>query len=193
MRLLRKYPLNARIVSFAKLMVMGRFEGANRADFSDAETIYRILDTPECRMQRVVPDTDKAFRYVRYIRPKGTFSIAEFSLYGSDGSPVPFRPMVCEALSEDSLANNVFDSDPLTYYQTGGGIELWVGADMGRPTVVGSIGFAPRNDDNAVNSHDSYELFWWNGDGRAWACAPPLPIRWSMSMCRNMRCSGCVT
>ena len=114
-------------------------------------------------MQRAVPDTDEAFRYVRYIRPKGTFSIAEFSLYGSDGSPVPFRPMVCEALSEDSLANNVFDSDPLTYYQTGGGIELWVGADMGRPTVVGSIGFAPRNDDNAVNSHDSYELFWWNG------------------------------
>ena len=162
-RLLRKYPLNARIVSFAKLMVMGRFEGANRADFSDAETVYRILDTPECRMQRVVPDTDKAFRYVRYIRPKGTFSIAELALYRPDGSPIPFRPVVCEALSEDSLADNVFDSDPLTYYQTGGGIELWAGADMGRPTAVGSIGFAPRNDDNAVNSRDSYELFWWDG------------------------------
>ena len=166
-RLLRKYPLNARIVNFAKLMVMGRFEGANRADFSDAETVCRILDTPECRMQRVVPDTDKAFRYVRYIRPKGTFSIAELALYRPDGTSVPFRPMVCEALSEDSLANNMFDSDPLTYYQTGGGIGLWAGADMGRPTVVGSIGFAPRNDDNAVNSRDSYELFWWNGEWKS--------------------------
>lgn len=157
----RKYPLNLRIVDFAKLMVMGTFEGANKADFSDAEDLYIITDTPKSEMQIIDVTTEKKFRYVRYIRPKGTFSIAELSLYHSNGSPLSFQPIACEAICEDSTMMNVFDHNPLTYYQVAGGVELWIGADLGKPVKISKIGFAPRNDDNAVVSTDTYELLYW--------------------------------
>ncbi|WP_236092959.1 transglutaminase domain-containing protein [Bacteroides thetaiotaomicron] len=157
----RKYPLNLRIVDFAKLMVMGVFEGANKADFSDAENLYTITDTPKSKMQVIEISTEKSFRYVRYIRPKGTFSIAEFSLYHSNGESLPFLPIACEAIREDSTMVNVFDQNPLTYYQVAGGVDMWVGADLGKPVKINKIGFAPRNDDNAVVSTDTYELFYW--------------------------------
>ena len=157
----RKYPLNLRIVDFAKLMVMGIFEGANKADFSDAENLYTITDIPKSKMQVIEISTEKSFRYVRYIRPKGTFSIAEFSLYHSNGEPLPFLPIACEAIREDPTMVNVFDRNPLTYYQVAGGVDMWVGADLGKPVKISKIGFAPRNDDNAVVSTDTYELFYW--------------------------------
>ena len=61
-------------------MVGGIFEGANHADFSDAEEIYKITETPKSQMQKVYISTGKKYRYIRYRKPKGIFSIAEFSL-----------------------------------------------------------------------------------------------------------------
>lgn len=158
----RKYPLNLRIIEFSKLMIMGIFEGANKADFSDAEELIKITKIPKSQMQSVNVISDKRFRYIRYKRPKGTLSIAEFSLFNKDGIPIPFRPIACEAIRDDSLMINIFDNNPLTYYQISGGVDMWVGADMHKSVNVGSIRFAPRNDDNAVNSTDYYELFYWN-------------------------------
>lgn len=157
----RKFPLNNRIINFAKLMLGGIFEGANRADFSDAEEIFLIEDTPKSRMQQVKISTNKAYRYIRYYRPKGTFSIAELKLYKADGTRLDFRPIACEAIEEDGNMKYIFDSDPLTYYQVSGGIDLWVGADLHHPQQIGYIGFAPRNDDNAVSPLNIYELFYW--------------------------------
>lgn len=157
----RKYPLNTRIIDFARLMMMGVFEGANQADFSDAEEIYRITETPQSQMQRVNISTNKSYRYIRYTRPGGTFSIAEFDLYSPDGQPLPFLPIACEAILADSAMTNVFDKKLVTYYQTSGGIDMWVGADMRKPAKIGAIGYAPRNDDNAVVAADRYELFYW--------------------------------
>lgn len=158
----RKYPLNMRIIDFSKMMVMGIFEGSNKSDFSDAEEIYRITKTPESQMQKVNISTDKAYRYVCYRRPKGTLSIAEFSLYRPDGNPLPFCPIACEAISEDSTMMNVFDMKPITYYQMSGGIDMWIGADLRKSVKIGAIGFAPRNDDNAIAVTDTYELFYWH-------------------------------
>lgn len=55
----RKYPLNKRIIRFARDMVGGIFEGANHADFSDAEEIYKITETPKSQMQKVYISTGK--------------------------------------------------------------------------------------------------------------------------------------
>lgn len=160
--LTRKYPLNKRIVGFAKSMIGGIFDGANRADFSDAEELYKIVGTPESKMQKVSISSDKNYRYIRYRKPKGTFSIAEFSLCQPDGTPILYHPIACEAIGEDSTMTAIFDNNPLTYYQVNGGIDLWIGADMHRATKVGAIIFAPRNDDNSVVPADNYELFYWN-------------------------------
>ena len=161
-RLTRKYPLNKRIIKFARMMIGGLFEGANQADFSDAEEIYRITDTPESRMQRVNIPSHKKYRYVRYRKYKRVFSIAEFSLFDLHGMPLCFQPIACEAILADSTMNAAFDNNPLTYYQVDGGVDLWIGADLGKRTIISMIGFAPRNDDNSVVPTDCYELFYWN-------------------------------
>ena len=157
----RKFPLNMRIVDFSKLMIMGVFEGANKADFSDATELYKITKTPESKMQKIEISAEKAYRYIRYRIPKGTFSIAEFCLYQSDEKLLAFRPIACDAIYEDSTMLNIFDGQPLTYYQVSGGIDLWVGVDLYKPVKISKIGFAPRNDDNAIVSTDTYELFYW--------------------------------
>lgn len=159
----RKYPLNKRIVGFARNMIGGIFEGANYADFSDAQIIYTITETPKSQIQKVNISNNKKYRYIRYRKPKGTFSIAEFSLFRSDSTPLSFSPISCEAIQKDSNAKNLFDNDPLTYYQVDGGIDMWIGGELNKPTEIDLIGFAPRNDDNSIVPTDTYELFYWNG------------------------------
>ena len=112
--LTRKYPLNKRIVRFARHMIGGIFEGANQKDFADAKEICRITDTPQSKMQKIHLTTKPTYRYVRYRKPKGVFSIAEFSLYRPNGKVLTFSPIACEAISEDSTMSVIFDKDPLT-------------------------------------------------------------------------------
>lgn len=162
-KLTRKYPLNKRIVRFARNMLGGIFEGSNRRDFSDAEEIYRITNIPESKMQKVDLITKKDYRYIRYRKPKGVFSIAEFSLYKPDGTYLPFTSIACEAIKADSCMTVIFDNNPLTYYQVDGGLDMWIGADLHEAIKLGGISFAPRNDDNAVVPTDIYELFYWDG------------------------------
>lgn len=162
--MLRKYPLNTRIVGFAKSMIGGVFEGADNPDFSDAEILYEIASIPESRMQTINIAKDKTYRYIRYKRKTGIFSIAEMKIYDSSGQEVKFRPISCSPLeNRPEERGKIFDNDPLTYFEIAGGIDMWVGADLGRPITVSKIGFAPRNDDNAISPGDIYELFYWVG------------------------------
>lgn len=159
--LTRKYPLNHRIANFAKFMLGGMFEGANQKNFSDADTIYYISTIPKSQMQYVQIESDKSYRYIRYKRPNGTFSIAEIAAKNAKGESIPFKPILCEALMQEKMAGYMYDGDPLSYYQMGSGINLWVGMDFGHAIKINELGFAPRNDDNAINSTDVYELFYW--------------------------------
>ena len=45
-------------------------------------------------------------------------------------------------------------------------VAVWIcgsGVDLYKSVRIGALGFAPRNDDNAIISTDTYELFYWNG------------------------------
>lgn len=159
----RKYPLSTRVAGFAKNMIGGFFEGADRPDFSDADVLYTITDAPKCRMQKIPARSQRSYRYIRYRKHSGVFSIAELRLYDSKGESIDFIPIACQPIKNQKWnMEKVFDSDPLTYFEVGGGIDLWVGADLGKPMTVSEIGFAPRNDDNAVSPGDIYELFYWD-------------------------------
>lgn len=173
-KLARKYPLNYRILNFAKSMLWGAFEGASRKDFSDAETVYRVSAVPMSKMQYVQLHTDKSYRYIRYRRPKGTFSMAEIAAKDAEGKALPFKPIVCEALQAEVAVTRMFDGDPLTYYQTGAGLDLWVGMDFGHSVKIDRLGFAPRNDDNAVNPTDTYELFYWQNLWKSLGICKPV-------------------
>lgn len=162
--LTRKYPLSERMKSFADYMVGGIFEVSGSPDFSDAESVYAITDTPESRMQDLCIESSLPFRYVRYIKPSGVFSLAEFSVYNSDGQQINFKPICEEALSMTGEANKIFDNDILTYAEVNRGLDLWIGADLGDFYNSIQIGFAPRNDDNCISPGNIYELFYWDND-----------------------------
>ena len=158
----RKFPLSVRMVGFANYMRHGLFQVANRPDFSDAKTVVRLTGTPLSRMQRVTVVDVAAYRYVRYLRPRGTFSMAEMRALSPEGEVLPFTPIACGAIEQTVTPSRVFDSDPLTYLEINGGFDLWVGMDLGRRRRIGAIEFAPRNDDNAVSPGDRYELYYWD-------------------------------
>lgn len=158
----RKFPLSVRMAGFANYMRNGLFQVANRSDFSDAKTVARLAGTPLSRMQQVAVADESTYRYVRYIRSRGTFSIAEMRALSPEGEILPFTPIACDAIGQTVTPSKVFDSDPLTYLEINGGFDLWVGMDLGQRRRIGTIEFAPRNDDNAVSPGDRYELYYWD-------------------------------
>lgn len=160
-RLTRKYPRLIRVIRFADSMVDGIFECANRPDFSDAVPVFQIADTPLSRMQSVELQTKKAYRYLRYRKPRGLFSIGELQAKDSSGRNLSGETIAPEILMSEASLPNVFDGAPLTYFELPGGLDLWVGLDFGKPVPISRIGFCPRNDDNEISPGDEYELFYW--------------------------------
>lgn len=165
--LYRKYPLNNRIIDFSKRMVRGVFEGANKPDFSDAEIIYEITAPPLPRLQQIKLELSKQYRYIRYRRPKGIFSIAEFNVKDKNGQSINFCPIGCSAIEKSEKMFDVFDRNPLTYFEVNGGMDLWIGGNLRKMQSIGYIEFAPRNDDNSVSPGDEYELYFWDNE---WIC-----------------------
>ena len=162
--LYRKYPLSGRVRDFAKSMVGGVFECSDNPNFANPDVLCKITEAPECRMQTFSCQRKKGCRYVRYRKVRGVFSIAELKILNIDGSERNFKPIACPAIEGSDFAKSkVYDSDPLTYLEISGGLDFWIGADMGGIVDSFQVGFAPRNDDNAISPGDTYELLYWNG------------------------------
>lgn len=161
-RLVRKYPRLIRVIRFADSMVDGIFECANSPDFSDAVQLYQIEETPFSRMQKFDLPNKKSYRYIRYRKQRGIFSIGELRAMDSQGLSLSGKIIAPEILMSEPSMPNVFDGDPLTYFELPGGLDLWVGLDFGKPTSISCIEFCPRNDDNEISPGDEYELFYWN-------------------------------
>lgn len=70
--------------NYAGRAVGGIFQGANKADFSDAIPFYEITATPETGVLTSVDlTTTGQYRYLRYVSPKGSNgNIAEVKFYG---------------------------------------------------------------------------------------------------------------
>jgi hypothetical protein len=78
----RKYPLNGIKIWWLTLMGQGLFQGANRADFEDAITLYRIPDTISMKMNLSVISKPASYRYVRYLFPENkSGSLGEVAFY----------------------------------------------------------------------------------------------------------------
>ena len=69
---------------YASRVLGGIFQGANKADFSDAIQLYEITTTPpENVLTEVDITTSGQYRYLRYVSPKGSNgNIAEVKFYG---------------------------------------------------------------------------------------------------------------
>lgn len=160
----RKFPKNGKTAVTENYMIGGRIEGANKADFSDADTLYVIenLDYPD-----LIPvDTSKKYRYWRYIQTEPTkmCALAEFQIYKPGEDRFCKEAAICSAADPErapEVIRSIFDDDWLSTYSARG---AWVGLDLGEPTSIEKIRVVPRSDDNGIHYGDNYELkYWHNG------------------------------
>lgn len=164
----RKYPLTANMMTYIERMTDGRFEGANRADFSDAELLLQVKRTPRKVFNEVLVDLDKKFRYVRYITAlKYRAELGEMTWYEKDGDGKKLEGKLLytpDLYTPNSVPAHAVDGDPLTYFSTSVP-QAWVGLDFGEAKKIGRITYSPRNDDNFVRVGDVYELFYMSENG----------------------------
>lgn len=163
----RKYPRMERIVGFAESMIGGVFEASNNPDFSDAVCIYKIQETPDSRVQcREVETNGKFYRYARYRKPNGTFSISEIAFFDANDTKIKGTPFIPTYI-EPSDVKAIYDENSLTYYEIKSIKDFWTGIKFCNPSQIKKISFCPRTDDNDVSPGDEYELLFWN-DNSEW-------------------------
>lgn len=154
-RLYRKYPKHPDIVEYEQSLVGGRFECANRADFSDAELLCTISHPQQYPLQRLAVTASKKYRYVRFMpvdSVKGYF--AEFQFFDDKGQRLNGR-----ALGR----KEVFDGNLLTYYHQHPSSREVPILDFGIPEVIREVAFSARTEDNEVMQGEEYELLYWDG------------------------------
>lgn len=165
-RLKRKYPVFDWWNTRTEAMRGGRFQAANRPDFSDARDVYTIDYVPEMTYQDAKLDLDRSFRYWRYVAPDSSEGgIAEIELYGESGELLKGKTMGTEAVKAEVSKEMAFDGDVLTYFQGDSLYGNWVGMDFGRSERVTKIRFLCWNDDNFIRGNELYELYYWE-DGK---------------------------
>jgi len=91
---------------FASRMVGGVFQGAHKADFSDAVTLFTISATPEYGSLTSQPVSNStAYRYVRYLSPaNGYCDIAELEWWGLSAK----LPVVISNNNVSGIADSAF-------------------------------------------------------------------------------------
>jgi hypothetical protein len=161
----RKFPNRQVDESYHKLIIGGKFQGANRADFSDAVTIGTITqDMTEPVFHRINVDLKETFKYLRYIGPDGgRCNINEMVFFDAEGDIIKGKIIGTEGSFENSgkTKEMVFDGDVLTYFDAPDLSGNWVGLHLPHPTSVSKILFVTRNDGNMVEKGDEYELAYW--------------------------------
>lgn len=82
--LFRPRPESDQDSGFAQRMVGGQFQIANKADFSDAVTVFTITNAPvQGKMTEQLIANPTPFRYVRYLSPNGSNgNVGEVEFYG---------------------------------------------------------------------------------------------------------------
>jgi len=159
----RKYPRFGRIVDFAKSTCGYLFEGANNADFSDADALYTISDTPYSRLQQYRITSNKRYKYIRVRSRCGGLTIGELAFSDKNGERIDGELITHPVMADAGSVNYIADNDPLTFMEFEGHFyNLWVGMQFERPIAIGDILFCPRTDDNDIKPGDTYELFYWD-------------------------------
>lgn len=159
--LTRKYHLS-NIAGKGELLLGGRFEVANKSDFSDSKIVYEVNEIPEICYNTVDLNLDAAYRYFRYMAPQESRGdISEIEIW-SEGHKLTGKLIGNLNCPEESKAENAFDGNPLTTYVCHWGEQGCVGLDFGQAMEISSLRFLPRNDDNFIKEGEDYELFYWN-------------------------------
>lgn len=148
----RKYPF---VKSQLKMWIEAKgshFEGANRPDFSDADTLWRIAYTPVYR--NVIPlSKSKSYRYIRFVSSSDHRSpLSELEIY-SQGNLLRGKPFSVGAAHPEAC----FDGDRATV-PDGLVVGYSIGLDLGKSVLIDRLVYFLLNDDNFVCPGDDYQL-----------------------------------
>ena len=165
--LVRKHPyFDMKVIR--EMLPGGKFQLANKADFSDAVTIH-VIDTLQAMIPQFIRlDEPAASSYVRYVSAdKGYVFLAEMEVYNEKGEKLSGKIIGTDGSAGNSGRDKtkVFDGDMLTYFDApimSGG---WVGLKFSKKEFIKEIKFVPRNDDNHINIDENYELLYYD---RGW-------------------------
>lgn len=156
--------------SYHKRIIGGKFQGANRADFSDAVTIGTITDKMiEPVFHKIDVEVKDTFKYLRYIGPdEGHCNINEIVFFDAQGDTIKGEIIGTDSSFDNSCKtiDKVFDGDVLTYFDAPDPSGNWVGLKLSNSKSISKIRFVTRNDGNMVEIGDEYELVYW--DDRDW-------------------------
>ena len=179
LRLTRKFPCKNYLIKRYKEMVGGRFEAANKRDFSDATLLYEITVPPSPFLQEFVLTNKKSFKYYRYVPSKESkysymanieLLVKKNNVHGRYDNITPL-PILCkEDIDKPSLANlyvkamansnrynPAFDGKmDIVSYNKIDSIELQY------PECVERIRFVPLNARNNITPKHIYQLLYWD-------------------------------
>ena len=164
MVLSRKYQ-NSLVEGHCKEMVGGRFQASDNRDFTNAVDLFVIQDKPESSYQIVNVQTEKPYKYFRYLAPTESIgTISELEVYEEGtGNKLLGEIIGTEQDLIDISNEKAFDGDPLTSFRKYGELdEVWVGLKFDSPKKIEKIVYLPGNDDNCIRDGELYELFYWN-------------------------------
>ena len=173
MTLLRKYRLPPVPPFYVQRAVGGKFQGANRPDFSDSVTLHTIPQPADLSWVIIEPERPEPFRYVRYLSAPGSSfnNMAEVIFYSAgarlQGEVIGTDSSQCAYPNDTKYA--VFDGDPLTFFEALQPQIAWAGLKLDKPYRIDAIRYLFRNDDNNVRQGDTYELLYKSGG--AWVSA----------------------
>ena len=182
----RKFPEKTHLQEKARLMIGGRFEGANREDFKDSVLLGTIETAPVLNLQEYTPKICRAFQYYRYVTsPTSRYSnmgILEFltdEYTPEDLLPMPtplptFTPEAAKAKQDDRAYRKLqVDTSKYKYlrYQPAYNSSMQHASfskidlmPLKRPMKVKKIRFAPANAENHIVVGHTYQLLYWDND-----------------------------
>jgi hypothetical protein len=169
-KLFTKFPVRSYVIRWLSYSVGGRFQFANKADFSDSVTVYKVNHLPFYKTEVEVKE-QRPFRYLLFqFEGLKYLEMSEIEFYGLNKNGKEIK------LSGKAIGNpgyhpykiaKLFDSIDYNLYRADTSmVARYVGIDLGENNAssITKIKFMPYSDDNAVKEGDSYQLYYWDNE-----------------------------
>jgi hypothetical protein len=154
-------PDNGKFLSF---LLHGRFEGANRSDFSDAKILYSINEVRGGFYHTASIGNPSKFRYLRYFSPEGgRCNLAELDFFDKNDVKLTGKIIGMRGSGKKEVRENAFDGNVATAVDIDNPNDAWIGLDLGKPVAIGKIRFLPRTEGQNIYEGHTYELSYWSG------------------------------
>ena len=150
----------------------GIFQGANDPNFIHPDILYTIKGKPDPFLNNITFDSQKKYRYVRYLSAPHQFcDISEIAFYGSSNTKLQGKIIGSKnnltGQYEDGLTK-AMDNDLTTTFLSKSPSNSWVGLDLGRPMTIRGIKYSSKQSpkpESYITVGHQYELSYWSNNG----------------------------